>query len=899
MSINTEKVIVQVVVKGQKDISNLKTETKNFSKEAQGAEKQTQNLVVGFTKMAAKVGSAVIAFRTITKTVSMMVRDFRDFEFQMAKTAATTGATAEEFITLSKTAEDLGRTTFFTAQQVAELQTNFGKLGFTTKEILNAQEATLQLATATDTDLGRAAIVAGAAVRGFGLDASETQRVVDVMAVAFTSSALDIEKFQTSMTKVAPIAKSAGFSIEDTTAIMAQLSDSGIEASIAGTSLRNILLKMQDPNSDLVKSFGTTIHSLDQLIPALTKFTEEGGSLADIMEVVDLRQAAAFEQMITSRERTVALRDELNKARGAAEAMADIVGDNLEGAFKRLNSAISGLLINLTETFIGKSYQNFIDGLANIINLFSDLVDVPVSESLEKQRIELNILVGRLTDVNIQEEERNRIIGELNVKYPDFLKNIDTEKTTTAQLRDRLREVNGDLKNRILLQRESERVQKALTKADKDQNKEIDREEKLIARLTKVQEKYKIEIADGLTFEQQVNATIKELSKEFTEYGRLLDGRKNQAILLRQALAKLTIAQRKSKNSTNKHSEAVTKLTDLEKELGLVVEKTTQEQEEQTVVVKKGTQAIVDDTAARRKAAEDLDYEIRLYLDGIGQLSEAQSNDLAREIIDREIDDLRTLIDLGIQNNNVNVDKIGIMQQILKLEKQKNAIGKVTQDDNKVQLDQLDDLGKGLITLAGNDEDLQKVRQAGVKVSAAVALARNAETIATTGSALANDLAKGFPLNIPAVLSTLALIISIRQNMRALTSGGKLFEKGGIIETFADGGMVHGKSHAFGGEKFAVGGRVVELEGGEAVINKRSTAMFRSQLSAMNSAGGGVKFADGGLLNMPSFASNQFNAINNANMLSAMSSGSRVVVVESDITDAQNSVSVIESESKF
>ena len=73
---------------------------------------------------------------------------------------------------------------------------------------------------------------------------------------------------------------------------------------------------------------------------------------------------------------------------------------------------------------------------------------------------------------------------------------------------------------------------------------------------------------------------------------------------------------------------------------------------------------------------------------------------------------------------------------------------------------------------------------------------------------------------------------------------------GGIIETFANGGMVNGKSHAQGGEKFAVGGRVVELEGGEAVINKRSTAMFGSQLSAMNAAGGGVKFADGGLLSL-------------------------------------------------
>ena len=62
-------------------------------------------------------------------------------------------------------------------------------------------------------------------------------------------------------------------------------------------------------------------------------------------------------------------------------------------------------------------------------------------------------------------------------------------------------------------------------------------------------------------------------------------------------------------------------------------------------------------------------------------------------------------------------------------------------------------------------------------------------------------------------------------------------------QKFAKGGMVYGKSHANGGERFAVGGRVVELEGGEAVINKRSTAMFGGALSAMNVAGGGTSFA--------------------------------------------------------
>jgi len=75
---------------------------------------------------------------------------------------------------------------------------------------------------------------------------------------------------------------------------------------------------------------------------------------------------------------------------------------------------------------------------------------------------------------------------------------------------------------------------------------------------------------------------------------------------------------------------------------------------------------------------------------------------------------------------------------------------------------------------------------------------------------------------------------------------------GGIIEdSFARGGMVAGNSHAQGGVKFGVGGRVVELEGKEAVINKRSTAMFRDQLSAINVAGGGVSFANGGIISPP------------------------------------------------
>ena len=150
----------------------------------------------------------------------------------------------------------------------------------------------------------------------------------------------------------------------------------------------DVLVLLSGDSAPIVKGTANT-NTANKLVDSTAKFTEEGGSLADIMEVVDLRQAAAFEQMITSRERTVALRDELNKARGAAEAMAAIVGDNLEGAFKRLNSAFEGLLINFTESVLGKSLQRAVDGFANLLNVVSDFVDIPMSEKLEEERTKI------------------------------------------------------------------------------------------------------------------------------------------------------------------------------------------------------------------------------------------------------------------------------------------------------------------------------------------------------------------------------------------------------------------------------------------------------------------------------------------------------------------------------
>ena len=886
MATNTEKVVVQVIVKGGSQLDKLDKKTGKATKSVGG-------LTKGMAKMAGGVLAAAAAFKAIGNTISSAIKTFTAFEFQMAKVKAITGASSGDFLKLSKSAEDLGRTTFFTAQQVAELQTNYGKLGFTTQEILNAQEATLLLATATGSDLGRAAIVAGAAVRGFGLDASETERVVDVMAVAFTSSAMDIEKWQTSMTKVAPIAKSAGFSIEDTAAMMSKLTDSGIEASIAGTSLRNILLKMQDPNSDLTKSFGKTIHSFDELVPAMKKFVKEGGSMADIMEVVDLRQAAAFEQMITSADATVILRDSLLDASGAALEMSGVVGDTLEGAFKRLTSAWQGLMINFTESVVGEGLQSFVDGVADMVNVVSDFMDIPMSEKLEEERIALNSMVLQLTEANIKEDTRNKLIIKINKQYPKFLENIDTEKTSTSELRKRLNEYNGELINKIALQIEEENTGKAATKAGKARNKQAKAESRLSKELIKASEKYNITLDDGATTSENFRKVKEELTKEtskvlgkFSDEQKTLEGLNGFVVRSAQANQNLTEATSELNAATEDRDE-------LAKRLGISLDDVIVLEEEETKVIKTNTDETNKNTKAKQaETAQDKVKRRNLQIQvGLQQLV------LDGKITQQEFDDEFTR--LQIKNIQSVLDNEMLTHPMrMQLIKQRNDLQlKGLSDETnerKKQIDGIGELGGQLINLAGDDEKYQKVREAGIKISAAAAIATNAESLALQMKGLSHDISLGFPTNLIAIATTLALLMSMKQNFAAL-SGGKM-ARGGMIEEFANGGMVQGKSHAQGGEKFAVGGRVVELEGGEAVINKRSTSMFSGQLSAMNAAGGGVKFADGGLLNQPSFSQQQFNALGQNQMMGAMGNSGKVVVVEADITDSQNTVSVIQSQ---
>ena len=113
-----------------------------------------------------------------------------DFEAANSKLAAILGTTSKNIKDLTTDAQRLGAATKYTASQATALQIELAKLGFSKNEILQSTEGILKFAQATGAELPEAAALAGAALRMFNADTSETERYVSAMAVATTKSAL-------------------------------------------------------------------------------------------------------------------------------------------------------------------------------------------------------------------------------------------------------------------------------------------------------------------------------------------------------------------------------------------------------------------------------------------------------------------------------------------------------------------------------------------------------------------------------------------------------------------------------------------------------------------------------------------------------------------------------------
>tara|TARA_Y100000310_G_scaffold214445_1_gene215355 strand:- start:69 stop:2594 length:2526 start_codon:yes stop_codon:yes gene_type:complete len=456
----TSKEKLQIIVDAQ-GIAKTKAQLKGMDKASGGATKS-------FGLMAVGIAGATAALYAMGKATSFAIRVGKDFEQGMANVKAISGATGAEFKALEANASLLGRTTKFTATQISGLQTEFAKLGFTATEITKVTKGTLALAAATGSDLAVSAEVAGATLRGFGLDVSETGRVTDVMAKSFSSSALDMSKFSDSMKFVAPVAKMAGFGLEGTTAMLGKLANAGLHGSMAGTALRSIFLKLADTNSALSKRLGGSVNSAEELIPALNKLKDEGVDLTEMLELTDKRAVTAFGVLLDGVDGVDELAESLRNAGGSAQRMADIQLDTLEGKMTIMKSATEGLGIALFD-HLAPGLKEAVEGITGLISSMTQWLAIPASAKLQDETQKVNNLSTAIQMAAVGSENRNRLVLELNSIQPDLLKGLSDEEIAQGKLTERLKEYNAQQTLKIaLVKADEETLKLAEKKAEVD-----------------------------------------------------------------------------------------------------------------------------------------------------------------------------------------------------------------------------------------------------------------------------------------------------------------------------------------------------------------------------------------------------------------------------------------------
>jgi len=296
-----------------------------------------------------------------------------DFEETMSTVEALSGANAQDMAALSAEAKDLGATTKFTAKEAGDAMSYMAMAGWDASDMLGGMNGVLQLAAASGEDLAQVSDIVTDALTAFGLKASDSGHFADILAVAATKANTNVGMMGDTFKYVAPVAGALGYSAEDSAVSIGLLANSGIKASQAGTQLRAILTRL---STDAGAS-STQLGALGVLTEKLgVAFYNADGSTREWNAVLaDSRVAWAglTEQQQVNYAKTIAgqeavagwlalmnatdadvqkLTASVDNCSGAAQRMAEIKLDNLNGQLTLIDSAWDALKTTIGEQFI-------------------------------------------------------------------------------------------------------------------------------------------------------------------------------------------------------------------------------------------------------------------------------------------------------------------------------------------------------------------------------------------------------------------------------------------------------------------------------------------------------------------------------------------------------------------
>ena len=345
----------------------------------------TKTQLAGVIGTAAALGAAIYAGP---------VKKSRELEAQMSTVKAISNATTEDMTRLTDMAKHMGATTQFTAVEAGKALEYMAMAGWKTDQMLGGLPGIMNLAAASGEDLGQVSDIVTDALTAFNMTADQSGRFADVLAQASSNANTNVSMMGATFQKVAPVAGTLGYSVEDMSLGIGLMANASVKAETAGTSLKTALANMAKPTKQMqaymdkygisltnadgsMKTFREVIDNLRSSLGGLSKTEKTAAataifgkeSFAGMLAIVNASDAD-FEKVS----------DAVNNAAGAAERMAAIKLDNLEGDVTLLKSATDGLQTAIGDallpTFRAGTQQltKFVSNLTEFINANPELV---------------------------------------------------------------------------------------------------------------------------------------------------------------------------------------------------------------------------------------------------------------------------------------------------------------------------------------------------------------------------------------------------------------------------------------------------------------------------------------------------------------------------------------------
>lgn len=367
------------VTQAEADLANMEVQLRDVNAEL------ARQKFDEYAEKAGKVGQAVqTAGQHMMKVTTAIggvaaasVTVAANFEQQMSKVQAISGATAEETDKLTESARQWGRDTKYSATEAGEAFEYMALAGWKTDDMLEGIGGILNLAAASAMDLGTASDIVTDYLTAFGLSAKDAGKFADEMAYAMSHSNTTTEALGEAYKNCAATAASMGYSVEETTAVLMTMANAGVKGGEAGTALNAIMTRLATDTkgcaTELAK-YGVEVYdaqgNMNSLSSILTGVRGVWNNLTDEQQANLAKTIAGTNQFSALQTIMSGLSDEaiasgmsfsdyseaLRNCDGTASDMAATMQDNLLGRLTQLKSKLEDVGIT-----IGNSLMPFME----------------------------------------------------------------------------------------------------------------------------------------------------------------------------------------------------------------------------------------------------------------------------------------------------------------------------------------------------------------------------------------------------------------------------------------------------------------------------------------------------------------------------------------------------------